>query len=167
MKKWINTKDKLPRDGKRVLTIDKHSVIEVLYISEAYGEYGKKYWFDRDTNNVEIDTITHYQELPKAPVTFKMKTINGVPNKKSMKILFEMYGNLLEESDTLPLPAFSWSYANKKSVGRFLWICKDTQKNIEGLKLFLRSYGVIIGKYDLATNGFKGTLEIKGYKPVS
>jgi len=167
MRKWINTKDKLPKEGKMVLTIDIHSDQEVLYLSRAYGDKGKRVWFDTVSDSIELDEITHYQELPKPPIPFKVKTINGVPNKKSIKTLYQMYQAMLEEGSYLPPPAFSWSYADKISKDRSLWICKDTAKHIEGLKLFLRSYGVQFGKYTKAVSGFHAKLEIKGFKPPS
>ena len=166
MKKWISTKDKLPKHGKKVLTISYNGTQEVLYLSLEKG-CKRKYWFDRYDNHTLMSAITHYQELPKAPNDFKMKLRNGVPSKKSMRTLYSMYQNLLEENTYFPQPAFNWSYATKKSKGRFLWICKDTEKHIEGLKLFLTSYGVLLGKLDKTiTNGFNAKIQVKGFKEV-
>ena len=165
MRKWINTKDKLPPYGKKVLTIDVHSDQEVLHLARVYKD--RKVWIDSDGDSIHLKDITHYQELPKPPIPFKVKTINGVPNKKSIKTLYQMYQAMLEEGSYLPPPAFSWSYADKISKDRSLWICKDTAKHIEGLKLFLRSYGVQFGKYTKAVSGFHAKLEIKGFKPPS
>lgn len=64
--RWISAKDRLPKEGERVLATDGDTVVEVLYVH--YGaDTRTALAFRRTTTGPVLDDVTHWQLLPTPP----------------------------------------------------------------------------------------------------
>mgnify|MGYP003404299319 CR=1 FL=1 len=64
--RWISAKDRLPKEGERVLATDGDTVGEVLYVH--YGANTRTALaFRRTTTGPVLDDVTHWQLLPTPP----------------------------------------------------------------------------------------------------